>query len=524
MRLLLSLLSFSLTLALHAQDTVPFGEARHFELDRRQGEQVLALGGFFQTAEPTFRYRQCLVTINGQVLKPEHSLSPTGIFAPRTTRDKPIPRFHEGTGALLMPLMHRSGGMADYDILQAREYDRSVDQFNTFPETIYVSLIDLVPADAKTIRVGFYNNAEGPSWSAGERVKPDLIVTHLALHQEKPDVDEFGPYVPPVWHVYDQHPWALAMASEKLRDADTPAAIKAEIEAQMGLLAWMTGDPERALRHYRRAISHGPIFPSYAEMCYRILRHTDTPPVASLPEPETAAGRWAALYNRMVAITAGQPTEGLIDIPYDDSPFIVDGQPDDPSWTARTTRWLPLSHQELGPAPATDAPPNEVAFSYDDEGLRMLFRGPGAPRLQLRDLPGEDRNAWEFNCAELFLNPRAEFYRYYELNCTAANGRYDSRYRWNRTLEPGPDFSAVWKSGAHTDADGLIVEYHVHWSTFGYDGPPPAGELWIANLIRVQFTPDEDGRLVNREFSLTDLLWRSFHRLQDGIIMRFEPR
>ncbi len=499
--------------------TVPLGESRTLVLSRETGQTILELSGYFEANSRQLGHRRCVIAVDGLPLTEAQLLSPRTIIQPRDPNRPEFQRFFETEQSFYFPYVEHSGDLHTMRWEERNEYDKWVPLFYNFSETLYFDIGSLVPADATQVRVSIYNNVMGPAHGPGGRHMPPFQVTSLQLLSERPATTEAEPYIVPIWSYLDAHPAAARQAMARLHAADTSSMIRAQILTSFGMLNQMKGQIDAAISHFQAALSHGSDFPEYAEVCYRLLRLTDRPPVEDLPVAESNPGRWADLYNRYLRARRGESPEGLITIHRADSPFVPDGETDDAMWHDEGLIWHPVANQVNGDPRDSG---NAFALAWDDAGLRLLFRGPGAPNLDLRDTPGTDRAVWEFNCVEFFVAPDATFTRFYELNVAASGGRFDNRLLWNGVNDPGFDFAGAWRSGASMNAEhGLRVEYHIPWSDFGMTGVPADGALWVANVIRVEHLPDEEGKSVHREYSAGKLLWRHFHRIQDGLILRF---
>lgn len=502
-----------------AGQVVEAGGIRHFDLTRKPDQTVLSVGGFFDTEAPAFDHRALVITVNGQPVTADHLLSPTEILRPRRPGEFTMSRIHDRSGGVLFPVTHESGGLADYDYRSRDEYDKWVPIYNHFPETIYISLRNLALADSEALKVSIYNNLGGTVRVGGIRLRPDFKLTELDLHEKRPQTDEYGHYYVPVWGFLASRPWAVKMAQERLRAADTGNERKGQILWSLGMLNLVNGHRSEAVRSFRRAVQMSTDFPEYNEVCYRLLHMTGEPPVDALKEAETGPGRWAALYNDYKAVVGEEPNDRPISVQWLDGED--DGNAVKAAWASKETVWHPVIHQIKGPEPPDGMATNEYALLYSSKQLILLFRGPGAP-IQTGDVPGEDRPAWEFNCVEFFVAPHADMTRYYELNVTAANGQFDQRSMWHGVADPGNEYRGEWTSQTWLEDGRMHVEYRIPWSDFGSGMAPSSGDLWLANIIRVQFTRDEDEeKAVHREFSAGKLLWRYFHRVQDGRLLRF---
>lgn len=518
----LGTLTVSMTLfaaAVQAVDRVPFDEVRRVTLPRTANESVLAVGGYFESPVRLFEWRTLLITVNGQFIADRDLLSPRQWLAPRAPRWPVRPRIVEETHAITFPFTHRSGGLADYRWEDRQEYDKWGRLFNDFPQTIYIDLRELAADGDDTLEIAFYNTVDGAKRIDDDVVKPPFVITELSLHASRPPSDDFGPYVVPVWAIMDRHPEMSRRAMERLADPATAENIRAQILAQSGMLNLMKGHHAAALDLFRRAIKISRDFPEHNEICYRLLHATGKPPVPMLPETNDNPGSWAALFNDTVALRAGQPVDRQVQVPWLSDAPAADAGPQAPA----SAIWHPIAEQINGPEPPPDMPPNEFAIAYTATELLLWVRGP-VSEIQNRDFPGTDRPAWEFNCVEFFLAPRAAFTRCYELNVTAANGRFDQRNLWHSAADPGQEFNGTWQSRTAIE-DGLLhVAYRIPWSDFGFHTAPEPDDVWVANIIRVQFTRDAEGSPVHREFTAGKLLWRYFHRIQDGLFFTFAPR
>lgn len=503
-----------------AAERVAFGTRHEVVLERRPGTAVLALGGYFEAPQRHFATRRLVVTVNDTLVTSAHLLSPRTYYMPRHPGSDAHDRVHVDSGGIQFPFTHRSGGLADYEWSNRPEYDKWVKQYNNLPQTLHIHLAGLVDPEARSVTVTLYNTLERPAWMGGKGVKPPFVITELALHAARPEHDDFGPYVVPVWSFLDAHPWARKMALDVLQAAGTSAGTKGQIHAQFGMLNLMKGHSAAATACFRSAAAQGNTFPEYNEICFRLLRHTGAGPVPSLEVTEDGPGRWAALYNDLVAVQNGGTVARLHALYRHAEASAPLPAAWHPAWEEDATAWRPIEEQIKGPAPEAGMAANEFALLYDKDSLIVLARGPATP-LQVRDVPGTDRPAWEFNCFELFLAPAADFTRYYELNVTAANGRFDQRSLWHGVPDPGVEFDGAWQSRTTVQEGLLRVEYRIPWSDFGLPGPPPANALWAGNVVRVQSTLDAEGQAVAREFSAGKLLWRYFHRIQDGLLLRF---
>jgi len=511
--LLLAVLVPLLAATLCAGVEVPYAEYREIELD--SGGTILALGGFFRAEKPTFGVRSCLVTVNGMQPSPDALLSPRTVLQVRHSRWS-FARIHEETLAVTFPYTHRSGGLADFTYAGALEYDRWTPLYNDFPQTLYIDLNRVLPDRPATLRVRITNTSDGPTGSIEN--SPPFVVETCRLFAQRPDTDDYGEYVPSIWHVLQESPAQAARARAALADPACSDQTRAQILAQFGLRQQVHGNDAAAAALYRDALAAAPGFPERNELLFRLLALGQAPGTDRIEETDDNPGAWARLFNAYRRAAAGETGPTVRSVPPYDGPFTVDGRPEDPIWNTTERAWTPLAHPVTRPSKAR--PENRVLLFHSPAGLGLVFRGPGLDRLQPFDHPGDDRPVWNWNCVELFLAPFARFTEYFELNTSAANGRYDGRHSWRG--ETNDRFDGTWQSAARTRDGVLTVEYLVPWSDFGLTSPPAPGSLWVGNVVRVQHVDLPDGSREVTEHSAARLLWRHFHRLQDGLVLRFE--
>ncbi|MCZ7646791.1 MAG: hypothetical protein M5U26_16140 [Planctomycetota bacterium] len=274
------------------------------------------------------------------------------------------------------------------------------------------------------------------------------------------------------------------------------------------------GEEDRAVECFKHGVGLEAAFPEKEELRYRLLARG-----LAGPSPE-ADDKWgfARLGHLVAKGRRGEADPGIIPLKRWNGTYSVDGRDREDLWRDEAFPWRELAHRVNGESPSKT--PNEVKVAYDAGGVILFARGPALEWLMPGDLAGENRPVWQYNCFELFVTPNLKLTDYFELNLSASGGRYDGHQEWY--FMGHEEWDGKWKSAVHSDGKTLFVEYYVPWADLELEAPPAPGTLWIANVIRVQFLPGADGKLVQGEFSWGPLKQRAFHRLQDGVVWKFE--
>ncbi len=497
---------------------VPYGRRMTAVVTPAEGERYLRVNARFHSPQRRFDRREAGITVNGTILPSTALASAADVLQPRTDSPR-FARVDDERQIIWFPWTHREGGLNDYDLVadnQARLYQLWVPQFRDFNETVIIDLAAFAPRADGSYAITFYNNAGHPLGRVdGRESGPPLSVTEVRPVRELPDLDR-GVYTAPIWPVLATDAELEREALQRLDDDATDPVLRAQLALQVALEAAFRGDTATATERLRLAAATTHPYPEHNEARYRLaIREPDGAP-ESLDEADDIFG-WARLFNRWRTARAGGHDAAIIDVfPIADAALDVPAVTAAMLWEAANGQ--PLSHQVLGPAIEGPAA-NTVVFGFSDEGLLLAVRGPGSELLRPRNIPGRDRPVWEYNCIELFLSPGADILEYFELNVSSVNARFDGRHRYHRQTDA--DWDGDWESGAAVRDGVMEVVMRVPWADLGQAGPPEPGTLWVANVIRVQHLPAAEGGWKVAEFSLGPLGARDFHRLQDGVILRF---
>jgi len=497
---------------------VPYGRRVTAVLTPAETERLLVVSAYLHSDRQRFDRREAGIAVNGRILPAAALRSPSDVLQPRTSQAR-FPRVDDTRQTVWFPWTHRPGGLADFDPVEHRvleNYQIWIPQYRDFNETIVIDLDAFpTPADGR-YHITFYNNAaRAIDRSDGRESGPLLKVLTAHAAETIPALDR-GPYTAPIWQVLATDPELEQEARRRLDDAETPAVERARIAFQLALHEAFAGDMDASTTLLRTATAVAEPFPERHEAVYRLaVRDPDSAP-DWLDEADDPFG-WARLFNTWQAARGGAEAPAIVNVPP-----VEDLAVDAPGAADRLREGvdpLPVAHPVPGRAGEAE-PPNSVVFRYSDAALLVTMRGPGTELLRPGNMPGQNRPVWEFNCFELFLAPGAEILDYYELNVSSANGRYDGRNHYHRHTPE--EWDGSWQSAASI-GDGLMeVVYRIPWSDLGREAAPPAGSLWVANVIRVQHLPAVAGGWDVAEFSLGPLTARDFHRLQDGVILRFQ--
>lgn len=504
----------TLAAAAHGGEEVPFGSARAIVLQADPGKTFLRLRAWFRAGSKHFDLRVAQVAVNGVPLDAARLRSPAEILQPRS-QPPAIPRVKDKAGAVHFPYSHAAAGLLDWTYDETQEYSIWNRVYRQCDATVCFDLAGLPPdADGRYV-VTLYNTLGRP-WGKHENGQPkgSALVVEACELLAQPETPAAEPYLAPSWHVLRLHEPSLKEARRRWDDPNTPPAERGTLGWSLGLLHEMAGEEEQAVAHFRRALEQDAAFPEREEVRYRLVRRGLTEPSAE------TADKWgfARLGRVLVQARRGENGPGIAVLRKYAGTLEPNGLPGAAFAADAAHPWHAIAHPVSGEHRGDI--PNEAKLAYTGAGLLMLFRGPTLPWLLPGTRIGEDQPVWDHNCVELFVSPGATLTQYYELNTNDAGGRFDGRQEW--FFWTHPEWNGAWKCRARREEGRMEVAYFVPWSDFERQEPPAPGECWIGNIVRVQFLPDAQKNVTPAELSWGPLTQRSFHRLQDGMIWRFE--
>lgn len=512
----IALVFFVCCLTANAQTlTIPFREVREIELDVPPDAKYLMVDAYFKALPKKYGSRSCVITLDDHVLGTREFVGVNDVKPLRHADKISAPRINEETSTITFPYAPQSDGMSHYDFNLRPEYDKWVPVFDNFPQTIAYRVSDLLPSGSKKATVKFFNNISGPD----RDYEPPLIVNQVAFSKTLPAPRQETTYFPPSWYYLAHNPEAGKEALAKLENPQTSKTVKSQLCWAFGLLNQIEGKKQNAIKYYEKALAFSEDFPEKNEVIFRLEQMGRPQTKASLETLNKNGKKWGDFIKVARKARNGEKAPRIFDIPYYAGPFKPDGKADEAIWKDSNLPWYPISHVVKGDIP--DLRANQFAIFYNDEALMMIYKGPGSEKVMLRNIPGEAKPVWEFNCVEWFITPDAAFTSLYELNVSSTNGRWGIRLLWNGVTDD--TFKGGWKSSASITPKQMLVEYKIPWSVFDKPSAPKNGDLWAANVVKVQHLIDKSGKDTDGEASAGELLFRHFHRPQDGFLMRFRP-
>lgn len=238
-----------------------------------------------------------------------------------------------------------------------------------------------------------------------------------------------------------------------------------------------------------------------------------------------------------VSCSGGKPLVGGHDTArWTDSPIELDGLAKEKVWETAEAFILPYSfwthsgmttHLNGKPSVST-----RCRFLWDDQYLYYFAE------LEDDDIYANvttpDGPVWNDDVLELFLKPRVDDKKYYELNVNAANTRYDGYYPSRGSgssarLAKTKPFN--WRTAVHLDGTlnnyddedkGWSVEGRIPWSDLEpTGGKPKAGDEWKFAFSRWSYSKSQE---FNEAMSTTPLDQTSLHRYEAFATLHFEGR
>jgi hypothetical protein len=147
----------------------------------------------------------------------------------------------------------------------------------------------------------------------------------------------------------------------------------------------------------------------------------------------------------------------------------IDGKLDDPQWQrGADVDAMVNSMQQRKPTVNT-----EYWLAYDEDCLYVAARCV-EPRVdQLRtNVTGHDRNAWDDDSIELFVDSNYDRKTYYQLIITAAGATYDGR-GWDK------EWNGQWQQATGRDGEAWTVELALPWKTLSAAAPQPGSVMGV---------------------------------------------
>lgn len=174
--------------------------------------------------------------------------------------------------------------------------------------------------------------------------------------------------------------------------------------------------------------------------------------------------------------------------------------------------WKKTAIEELAEI-GSGAPKENSSFqvAYDDTSLYFSFVCQFADVAQAKFSPlGRDRECWNNECLEIFLDPLGTREKYYHFIFNPVpESFYDTRFGYiEDLLDPGHDkedksWNGVWEYAAKVDKENKrwTAEVEIPYNTLGVTAPKP-GVKWTMNIGREHYYLNKETGKTDCELSL----------------------
>jgi hypothetical protein len=180
---------------------------------------------------------------------------------------------------------------------------------------------------------------------------------------------------------------------------------------------------------------------------------------------------------------------------HDKSP-VIDGNLSDEIW--RKCSFVPFIVDDR-------SPPTKFSVCYDEKYLYLAVKCLVRKGKIAAPMSNEELDIWRCENIEIFLALPGEAKSYYQFAITAANLRYNSRWRNAESI----GWNGTWQSAVVVSDDTWQLEVAVLFSELVVSYPIP-GETWRFNICR---TRAPEGQPI-RQYSWSPLIKANFHQPQ----------
>ena len=176
----------------------------------------------------------------------------------------------------------------------------------------------------------------------------------------------------------------------------------------------------------------------------------------------------------LVATSAYPQSPKIVTIPQTNSRIVIDGRPTEAAW--KSAGMIPRFEHYRGSAILRNQ--TQVRLLYDDQALYIAYRCKEADTSKIRAAVKEpDGSVWDDDCAEFFLDPKADRASFMQFILNTIGTRYDALGNDPFGYNPKWDGKAVIGEGEWT------AEIRIPFSELGV-GTPKSGDLWLGNFCR----------------------------------------